>query len=101
MRHLDDRGAFIVQLAEQLHDFFALRRMQIAGRLVRQNQPRAGDHGARDSDQLLLAAGELVWIKVFLADNLEAVQRIGHYRLTFGPFDIAIGERNIEVFVNR
>src|SRR5712691_12394086 len=33
MRDLDDRRAALVQRAEQLHDFFALRRMKVAGRL--------------------------------------------------------------------
>jgi len=39
---------------ETAHDFFALRRVQVAGRLVRQNHLRIRDHGARDADQLLL-----------------------------------------------
>ncbi len=37
VRDLHDGRAFAVQALEQLHDFFALRRMQIAGRLVREN----------------------------------------------------------------
>ena len=37
----------------------ALRGVQVAGRLVGEEQPRLGDDRARHADQLLLAAGEL------------------------------------------
>ena len=39
---------------------FAVAAVEIAGRLVREKEPRAGDQGARDGDPLHLAAGELV-----------------------------------------
>ena len=41
VRHLDDGRALIVQLAKQLHDLLGLRRMQIAGWLVGEQQARA------------------------------------------------------------
>ena len=54
-----DRGAFAVQLAQQLHDRFAVLRVEVAGRLVReQDRGRAGDR-AGDRDALLLTAREL------------------------------------------
>jgi hypothetical protein len=56
MRDLHDRGAFAVELLEELHDFLALVGVQVAGRLVREDQLRIGDDGARDADELLLAA---------------------------------------------
>ena len=73
---MNNRGALIVKALEHIHDFFALRRMKIAGRLVSQNQTRIGNHGARDSHQLLLSARQLRGIKIFLADNLKTIERV-------------------------
>src|SRR4051794_12021770 len=50
MRDLNDRRAFIVETFEHVHNLFALRRMKIAGRLIRENDPRICDDCARDAD---------------------------------------------------
>src|SRR6266581_8670248 len=78
MGHLNNRCSRFVEPLEQLHDFFSLRRMEVAGRLVSKNELRVQDHGTRHSDTLLLSAGKLAREKVFLADDLEAVERIAH-----------------------
>src|SRR5882724_299783 len=57
VRDLDDRRPLLVQALEHLHDFLPLVRMEIAGRLVGQDQLRVRNHRARDADELLLAAG--------------------------------------------
>ena len=56
MCHLDDGCAFAVEPLEQLHDRLALGGVWVAGRLVGQDQCRAGDDRAGDGDQLLLPA---------------------------------------------
>src|SRR5580692_2679092 len=56
VRDLNNRRALLIQLAKKLHDLAGLRRVQIAGRLVRQQQRRRMHHGARNAHQLLLAA---------------------------------------------
>src|SRR5579875_2064130 len=76
MRNLNDGGALLVELLEKLHDFLALARMQIAGRLVCQNQFRVGDHSAGDGDKLLLASRELIRKQILFADHIEAVERV-------------------------
>ncbi len=73
---LDDGRACVIQPLEKLHDLFALRGMQIPGRLISENQLRTEDHRARHADQLLLAARELVREKVFLAHDVESIQRV-------------------------
>src|SRR3954469_1734447 len=73
VRHLNDRGAFLVELLEKLHDLFRLAGMQIARRLVRQNYFRISNERARNRDLLLLSTGELVGIQILLADYLKAV----------------------------
>ena len=50
----------LVQRAEQLHDLPGLRGVQVAGRFVGQDHLRVGDDGARDADELLLAARQLI-----------------------------------------
>ena len=101
MSHLHDGDTLVVQLLEQFHDLLALTGMQIASRLVRQDQLRTGDHGARDANELLLAARQLVWKEIFFGDHVEAVQSIANNALTLGLFEIAIGERNFQVLVDR
>ena len=48
-----------VQRLQQVEDLVAGLAVEIAGRLVAQQQRRVGDDGARDADALLLAAREL------------------------------------------
>ena len=91
----------LVQRAEQLHDLLALRRVQVAGRLVGEDHLRVRDHRARDADQLLLAARELVRIEILLADDLEAVEDVADHALALLPADVAVRERNLEVLVDR
>ena len=62
----------------KLHDFFSLAGMQVSGWLIGQNQLRVGNHRARNSHQLLLAAGKLIWIEVLLAHHIEAIERVAH-----------------------
>ncbi len=49
-------AAFAIQPLKYLHHFNRSARIEIAGRLVRQNQCRIVDQRARDRDALLLAA---------------------------------------------
>ena len=57
--HHDDGRAFLVELAEHAHDFFAVRRVEVAGRLVGEDQLGLPDKRAGDGDALLLAARQL------------------------------------------
>src|SRR5450756_2212494 len=54
----DHRGAGLVEFDEQPQQAPAQRRIDVAGRLVRQQQLRPRDHGAGDRGALLLAAGQ-------------------------------------------
>src|SRR5438105_10857969 len=74
--------------------------MQISGGFVREKKFRLGDDGAGDADELLLAAGKLPRIQIFLADDLKTIQRVGHQRGAFALTIMPIGKRDIEVLVN-
>jgi len=100
VRHLNDGRTLFIELFEKLHDFSALAGVKIASRLIGQNQLGAGDHCARDCDQLLLTAGKLIGEEILFAHDVKAVEHITDNGLPFGFFDIAIGEWNLEVFID-
>ena len=87
--------------AEQLHDFLALRRVQVAGRLVREDDLRIGDHRARHADELLLTARELIRVEILLPDDLKPIEDVGDHALALLAAHIAVRERNLEVLVHR
>ena len=78
----------------------ALARVQVAGRLVGENDLRVRDHRARHGDELLLAARELVRIEILLADDRELVEDVADHALALGLLDVAIRERDVEVLVD-
>src|ERR1700722_3386992 len=65
--HLDDGGAVIVQLAQQIHNHLALAGVQAAGGLVGENELGTADHGAGHGHDLLLTSGKLIGKESFLA----------------------------------
>src|SRR5258707_6958710 len=101
MGHLNDRGSLLIQPAEELHNFERLPRMQIAGGFVGQNDLRIAGHRAGHAHQLLLSAGELIGKQVFLAHDLKPVEDIGDHGGPLGPRYIAIGKRNVDIFLHR
>src|SRR5260370_31748959 len=76
VRDLNDCRTGVVEALEELHDFFALRRVKITGGFVSQNELGILNRRAGHADELLLAAGKLIGEKVFLADNVEAVEDV-------------------------
>ena len=83
MRHLDNGRALAVELLEQVHDLFSLAGMQTAGGFICQDQLWFGDDRSRDCHQLLLSAGELVRVEVFLGHDVKSVQNIRDDALAF------------------
>ena len=59
VRHHDDRRPLRVDLLEEVHDLARHQRVEVPGRLVREDQARVAREDARDGDALLLAAREL------------------------------------------
>ncbi|MCR6657697.1 MAG: hypothetical protein NVV63_18240 [Opitutus sp.] len=101
MGDLDDGDAILlVELLEELHDLAALVGVQVAGGFVGEDDRGFGDQRAGDAHELLLTAGELRGIKVFLRDHVEAIERVAHDALAVLLGRVAIGERDLEIFVN-
>src|ERR1700722_15343121 len=59
VRYHADRGALAMQLAQQVHYRFAVLRVQVSSRLVRQQDGRRTDQRSRHGHALLLTAGKL------------------------------------------
>ena len=59
------------------------------------------DYSTCDSHQLLLAAGKLAGIQVFLGHDLEAIECVGDQALPLTARNVFIRERQINVFLNR
>ncbi len=102
MRHLNDRCTpSFIELLKQLHDLFALARVQIAGRFVSQNQLGRWQSSARAiAYQLLLSARKLIGIQILLADHVEPVERVAHDALPLRFLNVAIRERDIQVLIH-
>src|SRR4029077_17327892 len=54
VRHLHDGHALFIQLAEELHDLFALAGVQVPSRFISKQKLWLGNDRARDAYQLLL-----------------------------------------------
>ena len=74
----DDRRPRAVDAVEQLHDPDRGLGIEVARRLVGQQQRRMVDERARHGDALLLAAGELVGEVVQLRRQAGEAQDVGH-----------------------
>src|SRR3954469_25788229 len=74
----DDRRPRAVDPVEQAHDPDTGRRVEVAGRLVCQQDRRPVDEGPGDGDPLLLAAGELVREAALLAREADEVEHLRH-----------------------
>ena len=85
VRHHDDRLALLlVQRLQQVEDLIARLAVEIAGRLVAQQERGIGDDRARDADALLLTARQLARLvlrAITQADEARARRR----RACVGP----------------
>ncbi len=85
VRHHDDGLAVLaVERLQQVEDLVARLAIEVAGRLVAQQQRRVGDDGARDADALLLAARELARVVIGPLAEPDDRQRRLHPLLALG-----------------
>ena len=93
----DHGGAGLVDAVEQPHDALARGRVEVAGRLVGEQDQRPVDEGPGDRHALLLAAGELVREAVLLAGQADEVEHGRHLLAdhVLGPADHLEGEGDV------
>jgi len=88
-----DSGPALVQLAQQMHDRFAVVRIEITGRLVCEEDRWPASKRASDCDALLLAAGELAGQMFCAMRHSHALQGFGHERFAVTGTGATIRQR--------
>src|SRR6185503_11780312 len=98
VRHHDDRLAELhVELLEERQHFGRRLAVEVAGRLVGDDQLRIGDEGARDCHALLLAAGELRGVVFRAVGEPDQAQRRGDVLAPLAPGERGECERQLHV----
>src|SRR5664280_167624 len=97
VRDDDDRVPLLVQLPEEPHDLLSRLRVEVAGRLVPEEERRAGHESARDRDALPLPARELVRVVMGAVRKADVGERLLR---PFTPLllrDAGIDERQLDL----
>src|SRR5690606_4303653 len=87
VRRDEERHADLVEALEQPHDLERQLGVEIAGRLVGDEDVRAARDGPRDADALLLAGRERDRRVALVAEEADQIERGAH-----APFDLARAE---------
>ncbi len=100
VRDHDDGRAVAVDLLEQLHHRARHLRVEIAGRLVGEQQLRAAGQRAGDRHALLLAARQLGRIVAHARRKADALQRLADALPALGGRHLAVAQRHVDVVVD-
>src|SRR4029077_17944680 len=91
----------ILEAPEQSHHLERQVRIEIARRLIGDQERGLADHGAGDADALLLADGELERQHTLLAEETHLVERGAHAPVDLLQGSCSYGERKRDVVVHR
>src|SRR6185437_10699389 len=75
--------------------------VEVAGRLVRENQLRIAHHGAGYGDPLLLAARELRGLVLLARPQIDQLQNFTHAGLALPTRYVLIEQRQLDVLEHR
>ena len=100
MRDHADRGAALMQFSEQAHDRFAIARVKVSSRLVRQQNRRSTGKRTRDCDALLLATRELTGLMFCSMRHAHSLQSFGDKRFAVACTHPAICQRQFNILKN-
>ena len=100
VRDHDDGRAFLVELAQHPHHFFAVGGVEVAGRFVGQDQLGLGDQRAGDRDALLLAARQLRGAVLGAVGDADLVEHAVDPRAAFGGGDVVVEQREFDVLAH-
>ena len=98
--HHADGGAAAMQFAKQIHDLLAILRIEVSSRLIGEQNGRIAGQSAGHRDALLLTAGELRRVVLDAVRHADALQRFMNLLLALRRAHAAIGERELDVFVD-
>src|SRR4029078_2214320 len=100
MRYHADRRPAGVQFFQQIHYRFAIARIEISGRLIREQNRRFTGKGARDRDSLLLSTAELARQMFGTMAHPDAFECLCHRALAIARAHPAISQRQLHIFIN-
>ena len=90
-----------MQFAQQVHDRFAVLRVEVSGRLVREQDGRLSADGAGHGDALLLTAGELRGQVLRAVRHADALERGVGALTALGRLHAAVDQRQLDVLEDR
>jgi hypothetical protein len=96
-----DRPTVRVQRAQDVEDVMAGLRVEVAGRLVGEDDRRVGDDGPGDGDPLLLAAGQLPRLVPEAVAEAEPLEGLAGARLALAARDALVQQRRRDVLERR
>src|SRR5690606_37879100 len=86
---------------KKTHNFLSLLRVEVARRLIRQQQLGCSSQRTGNTHQLLLPARKLCRKKILLTNDTETVEQIAHHRLALTTFQIFVNQGCLDVFIYR
>src|SRR3954454_5991070 len=96
----DHRRALLIELAEHPHHLFAMSGVEVARRLIGQDQLGLTDQCASDRDALLLAAGQLSRTMLRAVRNPDLVEDSLDALLAFGRRVIVIKQGKLDILAD-
>ena len=100
VRYHADRRAAGVQFFQQIHYRFAIARIEISSRLIREQNRRFTGKRARDRDTLLLSTAELARQMFGAMAHSDAFERVCNCALAIARAHPAISQRQLDIFIN-
>src|SRR6516165_947100 len=95
-----DRGPHLVDLLEQVQHLARHQGIEVAGRLVREQECRVPGDGARDGDALLLPAGELRGHVPGARGEPDQLERAADALAPVGAAQAAVAQRHLHVVID-
>ena len=100
MGHLYDGGSTPIDLLKETHDLITLLAVQVACRLISEEELGLPYNGTGNAYQLLLATTELLREEVLLGNDLKAVEDFCHDAFALLALHASVDEWRFDVFVN-
>ncbi len=85
---------------KQIHHLLAILRIEVSGRLIRQQDRRITRQRPRHRNALLLTAGELRWIVLDAMRHADPLQRFMHFLLALRRSHAAIRQRQLHILIH-
>jgi hypothetical protein len=96
--HKTNSRAIAVKLMQQIHHGVTIRRVEIAGWLICQQERRLAGDRPGHGYTLLLSAGELAWHVFRPVGHADPLQSVFHASLPLRVAHPSVGQRQLDIF---